>query len=71
MVSQTFITAIKLSPRRAYQIAHEAGVHPSTLSAILNGIVRIRRGDPRVIAVAKVLGLSPTECFSEGECVRK
>ncbi len=70
MVSQEFVAAVRLSPRRAYQIAHEAGVHPSTLSAILNGIVRIRPGDPRVVAVGKVLGLSPTECFNEEECMQ-
>ncbi len=63
MVSRRFVEAVKLAPRRAYKIAQEAGLHPSTLSKILNGIDPVRPNDPRVIAVANVLGLPPWECF--------
>ncbi len=65
MLSSEFIAAVRLSPRRAYQIAYDAGLHPATLSKILNGIEKVRPGDHRVIAVGKVLGLSPDQCFSE------
>jgi hypothetical protein len=63
MLSNEFITAVKLDSRRSYQIAHSANLHPSTLSQIINGISLVKPGDPRVLAVAKVLGLSPEECF--------
>lgn len=67
MVSTKFITAVKLAPKRMYQIAWDAEIHPSTLSQICNGIVRVEPGDPRVLAVADVLGLDPRECFETVE----
>ena len=63
MLSRKFIAAVKLSPMREYQIAHLAGLHPSTLSKIINGIERVIPNDQRVLKVAKVLGLAPEECF--------
>jgi len=35
MISSKFKAAVKLAPKRAYQIAHEAGITPSTLSKIM------------------------------------
>jgi plasmid maintenance system antidote protein VapI len=63
MLSEKFIAAIKLNPLKSYQIAHLAGLHPSTLSKIINGIERVFPNDPRVLKVAAVLGLTPEECF--------
>lgn len=68
MVSREFVVAVKLSPLKGYEIAHEAGLHPATLSKILHGIERVKPGDPRVLAVAKVLGLQPEQCFDFEEC---
>jgi len=65
MISRKLIEAIKLSDLKAYEIAHKAGIHPTTLSQILNGIYRIEPEDPRVLRVAKILGLKPEECFSD------
>jgi transcriptional regulator with XRE-family HTH domain len=65
MVSQKFIAAVKLSQKKAYQIAHEAGLHPATLSKLMNGIDRVGPGDIRVLRVAQVLGLNPEEVFEE------
>ena len=65
MVSRKLIEAVKLSDSRAYEIAHKAKIHPSTLSKILNGIEDIRKGDPRVLRIAKVLSLRPDECFEK------
>ncbi len=48
---------------RMYRIAQLAGIHPSTLSRILNGIERIKENDKRVLAVGRVLGLKPEDCF--------
>lgn len=63
MISKKFRSAVKLSHRRAYQIAWEAGVHPNFLSKVINGIERAKAGDPRVIRIGKVLGLSEDELF--------
>ena len=65
MLSRRFIEAIKLSPTPAYRIAHEAGLHPATLSKLLSGAERVKRSDARVIAVGRVLGIDPTDCFAE------
>jgi DNA-binding CsgD family transcriptional regulator len=64
-VSEKFIHAVKLSPKRAYEIAKEAGINESTLSHIINGIRKIEDNDSRVISVGKVLGLAPEECFEK------
>lgn len=66
-VSQEFKEAILLDPRKSYQIANEAGIHPSTLSHIVMGYSRVRENDPRVLAVALVLNLAPEKCFEEVE----
>jgi diphthamide synthase (EF-2-diphthine--ammonia ligase) len=63
MVSKTFRAAIKLSDRRAWQIAYEAGIHPNVLSKIMSGAIRTKKDDERVLRVAKVLGLEPAACF--------
>jgi hypothetical protein len=65
MVARKFIEAVKLSDLRAYEIAHKAGLHPSTLSRILHGIEEVEYGDSRVLRLAKVLGLKPSECFED------
>ena len=66
--SRLLVNTIKLSNRRAYKIAQDAGLHPSTLSRLINGIEQVRPSDPRVIAVGRVLGIPQNECFEcEGE----
>lgn len=65
MVSRKLIETVKLSDLRAYEIAHKAEIHPTTLSRILNGIEDVRPGDQRVLRTAKVLGLKSDECFVE------
>jgi transcriptional regulator with XRE-family HTH domain len=67
MVSRKLIEAVKLSDLKGYEIAHQAEIHPSTLSRILNGIEDVKPGDPRVLRIAKVLGLKLDECFEELE----
>ena len=65
MITEKLIRAVKLSDRRSYQIAHAAGIHPSTLSRIVCGIDKVKKGDPRVLAVARTLGISENDCFNE------
>lgn len=63
MVSEKLKIAILLNPKRAYQIAHEAGLHPSTLSKLMNGIEEPKPNDPRILKVAQVVGVRASECF--------
>ena len=64
MISKKLRDAIRLSDRRAYIIAHEAGLHPSTLSRLINGIERVQTGDERVVKIGKVVGVPEKECFA-------
>lgn len=70
MLSEKFIIALKLDPRPQYKIAWEAGLNPTTLSQLLTGYARIKRNDPRIIAVGKVIGVKERECFSHGGLVQ-
>ena len=63
MLSEKFRRTLKLSNKKYYQIAHESGIHPSTLSRIACGIEKVKLGDRRVISIGQVLGLLPQECF--------
>lgn len=62
-VSQKFIAALKLSSLPAYKIAWSAGVNPTMLSKLINGIERPKPRDPRIINVGRVLGIPADECF--------
>ena len=63
MVSKKLKAAVKLSDKKLYVIAHEAGMHPSMLSNIINEALNIKDNDERVIKIGKVLGLEPEDCF--------
>ena len=63
MISNKLKIAIYLSSRRHYQIAQAAGLHPSTLSKILNGIEEVHPNDPRVLRIGEVIGIPEEECF--------
>jgi len=66
-VSQQFLIRLKLNELPAYKLAQRAGVNPSKLSKLINGIDRVRPRDPRIIAVGKVMGLAESECFEGTE----
>ena len=67
MLSPEFVRRIRLADEPAYHIANRAAIHPCTLSKLLNGQERVKPGDPRVIAVGRVVGLSAEECFTVHE----
>ena len=62
-VSKSLIRAVNESPLPEYRIAQLAGLHPSTVSKLLNGLARVRPGDHRALAIARVLGLSEQEAI--------
>jgi hypothetical protein len=66
MVSTSLKQAVKTSDLKAFQIAHAAGLHPSTLSQIVCGIVKVQDGDKRVLKIGAVVGLKPEQCFESG-----
>ncbi len=65
MISKELVAAIKLSKKRNYQIAQEAGLHPATLSKIINGIEKVNCGDRRVLRLGQVLGIPENKLFEE------
>jgi len=62
-ISRKFLEGVKLGGRPAYKIAQEAGLHPAQLSKLITGYDKLYPHDRRVLAVGKVLGLDPSECF--------
>jgi len=66
-VSERFLVRLKLHSLPAYRIAQQAGVSPSQLSKLINGIDPVKPQDPRIVAVGKVLGLEATQCFRAKE----
>lgn len=70
-ISRQFLIRLKLHRLPAYRIAQEAGVNPNTLSRLINGIDPVRLADPRILAVGKVLGIPPIDCFEKSEGQRE
>uniref|UniRef100_A0A7V3KMN2 XRE family transcriptional regulator n=1 Tax=candidate division WOR-3 bacterium TaxID=2052148 RepID=A0A7V3KMN2_UNCW3 len=66
-VSRKFIERLKLGTQPAYRVAWRAKIHPVILSKLIHGAEKVWPNDRRIIAVGKILGLSPEECFEE-EC---
>jgi hypothetical protein len=64
-ISNKLKIALKLNPKPEYKIAWLAGINPTMLSKLINGIERVKPNDSRVINVGKVLGIPPDECFQE------
>lgn len=64
-VGQKLIAAIKLSPIPAYKIAWSAGVNPTMLSKLINGIEKPKPNDQRILNVGKVLGIPESECLQD------
>jgi hypothetical protein len=63
MVSKKLKDAVRTSEKKLYVIAHEAKMHPSMLSNIINEALNIKDGDERVISIGRVVGVSPKDCF--------
>jgi hypothetical protein len=60
-VSREFKARLKLNEQPAYKIANQAGVNPTTLSKLVNGIEPVRPNDERIGRVATLLGLNSAE----------
>ena len=62
-VSTKLRVAVKLSSQRQYHLAHQINVHPSVLSGWLNGINNPHVGDPRIVALGRLVGVRAGDCF--------
>ncbi len=67
MISERLRNAIKTASERQYRLAQRIRVHPTTLSAWVNGIFPVHRGDPRVLQLGALLGVPAAECFDEDD----
>ncbi len=67
MLSRLFKQTLKLWPEPQYKIAIKAGIHPGMLSKWVIGAQPVRKNDPRLIKIGKILGLKPKEIFLEKE----
>lgn len=63
MVSKELRVGILLSGKRHYELAQEAGMHPSTLSKLLNGIDKAKPNDPRIMRIAEIVGVPSEKAF--------
>ncbi len=52
---------------RQYELARRARLHPTVLSALLNGAIPVRHADERVVRVGQVVGVPAVECFDDAE----
>ena len=66
-VSKEFIAKLKVHELPAYRIAQQAELDPVVLSQLINGIIRTKPNDKGILAVGKVLGVAPSECFEVTE----
>ncbi len=64
-LSEEFLIRLKLHELPAYRLAQQAGVNPNVLSRLINGIEPMKPQDERIIAVGKVIGLAPSDCFKK------
>lgn len=69
MISQQFKQKLKLWHEPQYRVAIKAGIHPGLLSKWVIGAQPVKRGDPRIIRVAKILGLKQNQIFEEVKVV--
>lgn len=65
VVSMKFKAALKLGREPMYRVAQRAGINPNILSKLMSGIECPKPNDPRIVAVGRLLGLSPEECLDE------
>lgn len=69
-VSQKLKLAIltaRCEGRRQHAIAKAAGLHPQVLSNLITDVRPVYPNDPRIVAVGRVLGLEPADCFAKAD----
>ncbi|MBI3616535.1 MAG: helix-turn-helix transcriptional regulator [Candidatus Omnitrophica bacterium] len=62
-LSPKFVEALRMKHGQMYRLAFRAGLHPTTLSKVLNGAQEVQPKDKRLVRLGHLLGLSPEELF--------
>ena len=63
-LSQDFLISLRFADQPQYKVAQAAGINPTTLSKLVNGITPIKENDPKILRVAEVLNVKPEQIFS-------
>ena len=63
MVSKSFITRLLDDPRGRTELEDLAGIPHGFIRDVKTGRKRPKRGDPRVAALGRVLGMELEDCF--------
>ena len=58
------VWAARASGRKQHVLARAAGLPPTVFSAVINDIVPVRAGDERVLRIAAIVGVRPSEAFT-------
>ena len=64
-ISPKLVGALRMKHKQMYRLAFRVGMHPTTLSKILNGIQHVRPGDKRLVRLGRLLGITPEELFTD------
>lgn len=62
-ISEKFRQAARISQVPLYQLALKCDIPPGRIYKVIRGIIPVHGGDQRIIALGRLLGLSPAECF--------
>lgn len=63
-LSRELIDAVKLSPKKKFELARAIDVSPSKLSGWLSSSICVQAGDARVLQLAQMLGVPLDRAFA-------
>lgn len=63
VLNHKFISAIRKSPKRQYELARAVGLHFTTLSHIIIGAIDPKPNDERVLKIADLIGFPREKVF--------
>jgi hypothetical protein len=63
-VSKALFAAVKAAAVPQYRLEQRVGLSPGMVTVLIRGYRPIERDDPRVVALAKEVGLNPQRAFS-------
>ena len=63
VMSQKLKDAIDNTPKKKYEIARSAGLDHSVLSKLCHDVLKLTKGDKRVLRLGQLYGIEREECF--------
>lgn len=70
IISEKFRQAARISETPLYRLALQCDIPPGSIYKVIRGIASANPEDPKIIALGKLLGLKPRECFTLDETGR-